>query len=137
MEDIVASVPANTNFTFQLYVHKERALTENLLQRVWAAGIRTILLTIDFPTTGKREADERVKTEQVVSMPMTGTASRNDKIGGGLTRTTGGFIDSSLEWSDLAWLKRIWKGRLMIKGIQCVEDAELAVQYGVHGIILR
>jgi L-lactate dehydrogenase (cytochrome) len=137
VEDIVASVPANTNFTFQLYVHKERVLTETLLERVWAAGIRTIMLTIDSPSAGKREADERVKTEQAISMPMTGTVSRNDKIGGGLTRTTGGFIDNSLDWSDLAWFKRIWKGRLMIKGIQCVEDAELAAQYGVHGIILR
>ncbi|KAJ5624256.1 Aldolase-type TIM barrel [Penicillium lagena] len=136
VEDIVASVPANTNFIFQLYVHKDRGLTETLLQRVWAAGIRTIMVTIDSPSAGKREADERIKTEQAISMPMTGTVSRNDKIGGGLTRTTGGFIDNSLDWSDLAWFKRIWKGRLMIKGIQCVEDAKLAAQYGVHGIVL-
>lgn len=95
------------------------------------------MVTIDAPVPGKREADERVRTEQVISMPMTGTAARNDKSGSGLTRTTGGFIDSSLTWGDLPWLKKIWRGRRILKGIQSVEDAQIASQLGVDGIILR
>lgn len=112
-------------------------MTEALLKRVWAMGIRTIMLTIDAPVPGKREADERVRTEQAISMPMTGTVARNDKLGSGLTRTTGGFIDSSLNWEDLKRLKNVWKGKLMLKGVQCVEDAQQAVQEGIDGIVLR
>jgi L-lactate dehydrogenase (cytochrome) len=95
------------------------------------------MLTIDAPVPGKREADERVRTEQVISMPMTGTVARNDTSGSGLTRTTGGFIDSSLCWGDLPWLKKVWKGKMILKGIQCVEDAQIAAQLGVQGIVLR
>lgn len=112
-------------------------MTKLLLERVWAAGIRAIMVTIDAPAAGKREADERVRTEQVISMPMTGTTARNDKSGSGLTRTTGGFIDSSLSWGDMSWLKKVWKGKVILKGIQCVEDAQTAAQLGVQGIVLR
>ncbi|KAJ6132948.1 Aldolase-type TIM barrel [Penicillium samsonianum] len=135
LEDIVSAAP-KANFFFQLYVHKDRSVTKLLLERVWAAGIRAIMVTIDAPAAGKREADERVRTEQIISMPMTGTTARNDKSGSGLTRTTGGFIDSSLSWGDMSWLKKVWKGKVMLKGIQCVEDAQTAAQLGVQGIVL-
>ncbi|KXG45836.1 Aldolase-type TIM barrel [Penicillium griseofulvum] len=135
LEDIVLAAP-KANLFFQLYVHKDRLVTESLLKRVWAAGIRAIMVTIDAPVPGKREADEHVRTEQVISMPMTGTVARNDKSGSGLTRTTGGFIDSSLCWADLPWLKKVWKGKVILKGIQCVEDAQIAAQLGAQGIVL-
>jgi L-lactate dehydrogenase (cytochrome) len=95
------------------------------------------MITIDAPVPGKREADERVRADQVISMPMTGTTAREDKSGSGLTRTTGGFIDSSFTWKDMAWLKKLWKGKLMLKGVQCVEDANIAAQMGIDGIVLR
>ena len=136
LEDIVSAAPKG-NFFFQLYVHKDRPVTESLLRRVWATGIRTIMVTIDAPVPGKREADERVRTAQIISMPMTGTTAMDDKSGSGLTRTTGGFIDSSLTWKDVSWMKKIWKGKLMLKGIQCVEDAKIAAKMGIDGIILR
>ncbi|KAJ5210462.1 Aldolase-type TIM barrel [Penicillium cf. griseofulvum] len=135
LEDIVLAAP-RANLFFQLYVHRDRSVTELLLKRVWEAGIRAIMVTIDAPIPGKREADERVRTEQVISMPMTGTVARNDKLGSGLTKTTGGFIDSSLCWGDLPWLKKVWKGKVILKGIQCVEDAQTAAQLGVQGIVL-
>lgn len=94
-------------------------------------------MTIDAPVAGKREADEKVKAEEMISMPMTGTRSKNDGAGSGLTRTTGSFIDSSFCWEDLSWVKKHWPGRLVIKGIQSVEDAQMAVEAGVSGIVLR
>lgn len=136
LEAIVSAAP-NANFFFQLYVHKDRSVTESLLRRVWATGIRTLMVTIDAPVPGKREADERVRAEQVISMPMTGTTAREDKSGSGLTRTTGGFIDCSFTWKDMSWLKKLWKGKLMLKGIQCVEDAKIAARMGIDGIVLR
>ncbi|GFN18151.1 cytochrome B2 [Aspergillus tubingensis] len=137
IEDITSDIlsPSTTCF-FQLYVAKDRTASESLLRRVWKLGIHTLFVTIDAPVAGKREADEKVKAEEIISMPMTGTRSKNDGAGSGLTRTTGSFIDSSFCWEDLAWLKQQWPGRLVIKGIQSVEDAQMAVEVGVSGIVL-
>jgi len=54
----------------------------------------------------------------------------------GTARAISKFIDSSLKWTDIAWLKSITKMSIILKGIQCAEDALLAVKYGVQGIIL-
>ncbi|KAF5857626.1 hypothetical protein ETB97_005523 [Aspergillus alliaceus] len=103
VEDVISDVPfPATVFFFQLYVAKDREVSESLLRRVWELGTR----------------------------------SREDGAGSGLTRTTGSFIDSSFCWEDLMWLKEQWPGRLVIKGIQSVEDARMAVEAGVSGIVL-
>lgn len=86
---------------------------------------------------GKREADEKVKTTAMIKTPMTGTQSANDNRGSGLTRIMGAYIDDQLSWDDLQWLKTIWKGKIILKGVQSVEDAIMAVKAGVDGITLR
>ncbi|OJI81726.1 hypothetical protein ASPTUDRAFT_45008 [Aspergillus tubingensis CBS 134.48] len=137
VEDVISGVPyPATVFFFQLYVAKNRGVSESLLRRVWDLGIRTLFVTIDAPVAGKREADEKVKAQEMIAMPMTGTRSREDDAGSGLTRTTGSFIDSSLCWDDLTWLKVQWPGKLVIKGIQSVDDARIAAEAGVSGIVL-
>ena len=136
IEEIKEAAP-DTTFWFQLYVNKERHKTEELLAKVWKLGIRTLVLTVDAPIPGKREADERVKADESMGTPMSGQKAVNDKRGGGYGRIMSGYIDCGLQWSDLTWLKRIWKGRLVIKGIQGVEDARKAVSEGFDGIVIR
>ena len=69
---------------------------------------------------------------------MTGVGKPvNDKRGGGLGRITGSFIDEGLDWSDLPWLRRHWKGKIVLKGIMCAEDASRAAKEGLDGIVLR
>lgn len=69
---------------------------------------------------------------------MTGAGKpMNDKRGGGLGRLTGSFIDEALDWSDLPWLRRHWKGRVVLKGVMCAEDASRAAAEGLEGIVLR
>ena len=117
-----------------------RAASEALLRQVWALGIRTVFLTVDSPLAGKREADERVRMDddqQGIPM-MTGVGKPlNDKRGGGLGRITGSFIDEGLDWSDLPWLRRHWKGKIVLKGIMCAADASRAAQEGLDGIVVR
>lgn len=69
---------------------------------------------------------------------MTGSKDKpvKDKQGGGLGRITGSFIDASLNWDDLPWLRRHWKGKVVLKGIMCAADARRAAQEGVDGILL-
>ncbi|KAI4231580.1 MAG: hypothetical protein LQ352_008396, partial [Teloschistes flavicans] len=146
--DIVSALPSSPSSStpkqpppifFQLYVSKSRSASESLLRTVHALGITTVFLTVDSPLAGKREADERVRMEENQSAPMmTGSKEKpvNDKHGGGLGRITGGFIDESLSWDDLPWLRRHWSGKVVLKGIMCAADARRAAEEGVDGIVL-
>jgi L-lactate dehydrogenase (cytochrome) len=67
---------------------------------------------------------------------MSGAKAVNDKKGGGLGRIMGAYIDSSLNWDDLQWLRRNWDGKIVLKGIQSAEDAKMAADAGVDGIVL-
>lgn len=136
IEAIVAAAPHHP-FFFQLYVNKNRAASEALLQQVYSLGIRTVFLTVDAAVAGKREADERVRADETLRTPMGGTAAVNDRAGGGLARIMGTFIDDRLNWDDLVWLRRHWKGKVVLKGIMGAEDAKRAAQEGVDGIVLR
>lgn len=120
-----------------MYVNKNRASTESLLKHVYSLGIRTIFLTVDAATAGKREADERLGADETLNTPMSGATASNDKIGGGLARTMGSFIDEKLNWNDLVWLRRVWKGNVVIKGVMGAEDAKRAADEGMDGIVLR
>ncbi|KAF4551668.1 FMN-dependent dehydrogenase-like protein 1 [Elsinoe fawcettii] len=126
----------DTPMFFQLYVNKDRAKTEGLLKHVAALGIDTVFLTVDAPVPGKREADERVKADEGLSAPMSGSKAKNDAKGGGLGRIMGSYIDDSMTWDDLVWLRRVWKGKLVLKGVQGAADARMAMDAGVDGIVL-
>ncbi|KAK6008876.1 hypothetical protein QM012_000779 [Aureobasidium pullulans] len=136
LEEIVKAASSEHPFYLQLYVSQDRARTVSLLTRAKEAGITTIFLSVDAPVPGKREADERVPADTNLTAPMAGGPAANDKTGGGLARIMGSYIDSSLQWSDLDWLRQVWDGKIVIKGIQRAEDARRACAHGVEGIIL-
>lgn len=93
-------------------------------------------MTVDAPVPGKREADERIASETAIQSAVSGAASSNDKKGGGIGRLMAQYIDKSLAWSDLAWIRKESGLPIVLKGVQNVEDAKLAVEYGVDGILL-
>lgn len=90
---------------------------------------------MDAPVPGKREADERIAAENVVAA-ISGAVATNDKKGGGLGRVMAKYIDSTLTWDDLAWLRRVSGLPIVLKGVQTAADARKAVEYGVEGILL-
>jgi L-lactate dehydrogenase (cytochrome) len=121
---------------FQLYVDKQRHKSEALLKRAEGLGAKAIFVTVDAPVAGKREGDERVKADESMTTPMGGTKAKNDKKGGSLGRIMAGFIDSSLNWSDIAWLRKSTSLPLVLKGVQTAMDAKKAMEYGLDGIVL-
>ncbi|KAM0190576.1 hypothetical protein ACHAPC_002743 [Botrytis cinerea] len=121
---------------FQLYVDKERHKSEKLLQDVENLGVKAIFVTVDAPVPGKREADERVKADESLSTPMSGAKAKNDKKGGALGRIMGAYIDATLSWSDIAWLRRCTKLPILLKGVQTSLDAKMALDYGIDGILI-
>lgn len=119
-----------------MYVNSERHKTTEILRKARSLGIKAIFVTVDAPVPGKREADERLATETAVQSAVSGATSSNDKKGAGLGRLMAQYIDKSLTWSDLAWVREESGLPIVLKGVQSVEDAKLAVEYGVDGILL-
>ncbi|TVY39298.1 Cytochrome b2, mitochondrial [Lachnellula occidentalis] len=121
---------------FQLYVDKQRAKSATLLKHVEALGVKAIFVTVDAPVPGKREADERVQADESMSTPMSGATAKNDAKGGSLGRIMGSYIDASLSWEDLAWLRQCTKLPIVLKGVQTSMDAKRAMENGIEGIVL-
>ncbi|KPM38013.1 hypothetical protein AK830_g8559 [Neonectria ditissima] len=123
---------------FQLYVNKDRGKSEDLLRRVTASGkVKAIFVTADLPVVSKREADERVKVDDVAAETKNQAAIKTkDWKGSGLARQTGSFIDPTLNWDDISWLRQLTDLPIVLKGIQRWEDAKLAMQRGFQGIVL-
>ncbi|RDH36469.1 FMN-dependent dehydrogenase [Aspergillus welwitschiae] len=129
-------------FFFQLYVNKDREVSRRLLRTAEENGAKAVFVTVDAPVAGKREADERVPLDPHdirfrTPLPMSGACiGGNDEKGGGLGRSMGQYIDAGFTWEDLAWLKENTFLPIVLKGVQTAEDAILAMEYGVDGIVV-
>ncbi|KAM0335710.1 hypothetical protein ACHAQA_000760 [Verticillium albo-atrum] len=131
------AVPYDVPVFFQLYVDKNRANSERLLRDAQARGVKALFLTVDAPLPGKREADERVQSDESLSSPISGAAARNDAKGGALGRIMGSYIDANVGWDDLAWLRRTVPGLpIVLKGVQTWMDAVRAMEHGVEAIVV-
>lgn len=121
----------------QLYVNTDRSKTTALVKGAREAGVKAVFVTVDAHIAGKREADERLKVDVPVKSVVSGAVSHNDKKGGGMGRLMGLYVDRTLNWDDIPWIKSIC-GELpvVLKGIQTAADAQLALKYGVQGIVL-
>lgn len=124
---------------FQLYVHKDRAVTAKLLDKVVKSGaFSALFVTVDGPVLGKREADERLKASVMpVSIEASGAGAAMAGNGAkSFTKALSTFIAKDLVWEEIAWMKKITGMPVIVKGITTVEDAVLALKYGCEGIYL-
>ncbi|RAH78910.1 hypothetical protein BO86DRAFT_381829 [Aspergillus japonicus CBS 114.51] len=126
----------------QVYINRDRSRTEAQIRQATVSGkVKGFLITADLPVMSKREADERLKPDGgrglVVSLnqqqprgapPMNGNA--------GLAKSNSSFIDSTLNWKDIPWLRSLTELPLLIKGVQRAEDAHLALRFGLDGIVV-
>ncbi|KAF2096598.1 hypothetical protein NA57DRAFT_43132 [Rhizodiscina lignyota] len=135
LDQVLAEAP-DYPFLFQLYVNKDRKKSEETIAQAAKLGFRAIFVTVDAAGRAKRESDERLRVDEVVINPVTGQRVVTDKKGGGLTRTMGSYIDQALTWPDLDWIRSLTDLPIVLKGITCAEDAKLAMQYKVDGILL-
>uniref|UniRef100_A0A8C7E2A8 (S)-2-hydroxy-acid oxidase n=1 Tax=Naja naja TaxID=35670 RepID=A0A8C7E2A8_NAJNA len=127
VEEIVAAAPTGLRW-FQLYLHRKRTFSEQLVRRVNALGFQALVLTVDVPYTGKRRNDIRNNYQLVTFKTL-----QFKKTEYGLPP---GSIDPSINWNDITWLQSLTQLPIIIKGILTKEDAELAVRHGVQGIIV-
>ncbi|KAK9357992.1 FMN-dependent dehydrogenase-domain-containing protein [Lipomyces starkeyi] len=136
--DIVSARVSNEQpFAFQLYVQNERARSEKQLRDVVKAGCKAVVLTLDAPTPGKREMDERLAREEARASghvdegeALSANSGRGKDTDGGIGRALFQGTAGDLVWDDLKWLRKQLPDdiKIVLKGLQTVEDVVLATQ---------
>ncbi|MGB3272864.1 MAG: alpha-hydroxy acid oxidase [Xanthobacteraceae bacterium] len=160
IEDVAANV--EKPFWFQLYVMKDRGFIKALIERAIAAKCSALVLTVDLQVIGQRHADIKngmtVPPEWTLSK-LIDFATKPAWVSGvlrGKRRTFGNIasqikdtdditqlaqwtnsqFDTTLNWKDVDWVRSIWPGKLIIKGILDVEDAKLAAKTGAQALVV-
>jgi L-lactate dehydrogenase (cytochrome) len=160
IEDIAAAV--DKPFWFQLYVMKDRGFIKALIERAIAAKCSALVLTVDLQVNGQRHQDIKngmtVPPEWSLSK-LVDFATKPAWVSGvlrGKRKTFGNLIghlkgsdditalatwissqfDTTLNWKDLDWIRSIWPGKLVLKGILDVEDAEIAAKVGAQALVV-
>ncbi|GAA6012611.1 hypothetical protein JCM11491_005453 [Sporobolomyces phaffii] len=133
-EIVDAAKPGQVQF-MQLYVNKDREITRKIVQHAEKRGIKGLFITVDAPQLGRREKDMRQKFADEGSDVQAKSGEDTDKSQGA-ARAISSFIDPGLSWKDLSWFKSITKMPIILKGVQCWEDAVLAAEAGCQGVVL-
>jgi L-lactate dehydrogenase (cytochrome) len=148
---------------FQLYVWRDRALTRDLVERAAAAGYRALVVTVDTPVLGQRERDVRngatippritvrnafdtlrrprwllamARGPRVTFANVTGGAGRAGLRPFALSPFVNGLFDPAVTWRDLDWIRGLWRGPLVVKGVLGPGDARLAAEHGASAVIV-
>jgi isopentenyl diphosphate isomerase/L-lactate dehydrogenase-like FMN-dependent dehydrogenase len=147
---------------FQLYVLKDRGLSLSLMESARAAGVETLYVTVDCPITSLRERDVRNGFRALESLtlglglqmlrrpgwcldqlahfpPKVGFLRDQPQFGRGVLAQAAALsrdIDPSLSWTDIAWLRDRWPGKLVVKGLMAAEDARLAFDRGADAVVV-
>ena len=119
---------------FQLYCSRDRGFTEELLASVVEAGFEAVVLTVDVPAVGRRERDLRAAFALPDELPIPnipGALQRHD-----FHAAISKLVDPTLTWRDIEWLREQSRVPLLLKGILSSEDALLAAEHGVDGVIV-
>jgi len=135
-EMLAARAPGQLLFS-QLYVNPERGRTEEYVKKLEAAGVKALFVTVDAPQLGRREKDMRNKFTQQGS-DVQGDSEDEGEVdrSQGATRAISSYIDPGLCWDDVPWIKSITNMKVLLKGVQCSEDAVMAYQAGLAGCVL-
>ena len=160
IEDVASAV--TKPFWFQLYVMRDRGFAASLIERAKAAKCSALMLTLDLQIQGQRHQDLKnglavppkltlATMLDVMSKPawalnvMTGRRKSFGNLEGRikdadslstLSQWIAGQFDPTLSWDDVAWVKGLWGGKLILKGILDAEDAKLAAGCGVDAIVV-
>jgi L-lactate dehydrogenase (cytochrome) len=160
IEDVAGAV--DKPFWFQLYVMRDRGFIRELIQRAAAAKCSALVLTVDLQVLGQRHCDLRngmtvppeIKLKNVIDIAtkpawalsvakgkrktfgnLAGFVQGMENVNS-LTQWISGQFDPALSWKDVEWVKSVWPGKLILKGILDAEDARVAAKTGADAIVV-
>ncbi len=160
IEDVASAV--TKPFWFQLYVMKDRGFTRSLVERAAAAKCSALVLTLDLTVQGQRHRDiknglavpPKIKLANLIDIAtkpawalrvLRGKRKTFGNLEGwlpdmkgvkSLAQWTAGQFDQSLNWKDVDWIRSIWPGKLILKGVLDVEDAKIAANAGAQAMVV-
>ena len=122
---------------FQLYIFRDRAWSKEIVQRAAAAGCKALVITVDVPVQGLRENLKRINFSIPVEMPIPNLSRPNKpRDNSTLLKLVEENFDPSLTWEDIDWVRSITDLPIWVKGILRPDDAQLAAEAGVAGIMV-
>ncbi|MGH3629038.1 MAG: alpha-hydroxy acid oxidase, partial [Sciscionella sp.] len=155
IEDVAAEAPSARTW-FQLYVWRDRAAGRELIERAQAAGYEALVLTVDTPVAGARMRD--VRNGLTIPPALTPSTVLDAALHpawwfnlltteplafaslhewhGTVADLVNSMFDPSVTFADVEWIRSVWRGPLLLKGIQTVADARAAVEHGADGVIV-
>jgi L-lactate dehydrogenase (cytochrome) len=163
IEEVASAAGAGARLWFQVYVWRDRGLVAEMIARAAAAGYEALVVTVDTAVLGRRERDVRrgfslppkiglgtlvdgavhpgwtwrfVRAEPIKFANVAGLAVGDGSTAVSLADYVNSQFDAALDWSDLEWMRSVWSGPIIVKGIQTVADAVLAADHGVDAIAL-
>ncbi|HEY3230791.1 MAG TPA: alpha-hydroxy acid oxidase [Roseiflexaceae bacterium] len=140
VEEVAAAV--NHPFWFQMYCYESRAVTERMIRRAEEAGCRALVITADATFPPRRERHIRngfalppdVELRNLLGVGLQDHLLRDEN--GGMPAFIASLRNLLLTWDEIDWIRRITETPLVLKGVMTAEDAALAVEHGVDGIIV-
>ncbi len=160
IEEVAEAGSGGRNW-FQVYVWKDRGLVRNMIERAKESGYEALCITVDLVVTGRRERDVRngltlppklgldmilhgalkpgwtwrfLNAEPITFANVAGFHEADGSTAVALSSLVHDQFDAGLSWKDIEWIRSLWDGPIVIKGIQSVADARRAVQHGIQAI---
>lgn len=130
---------ADPAFFYQIYVNSKEEKTRQTIEKARDLGFKALVITADTPVPGKREEVNKYRAQEELNGGLreydaTREGSEDQPVRPGYD--PGGLLSKTLCWDDIAWMRELFQGPIVVKGIQCAEDAKIAADLGVDGIYL-
>jgi L-lactate dehydrogenase (cytochrome) len=162
IEEVASAAPTGAHW-FQVYVWRDRGLVKEMIERAAGSGYEALVLTVDTARLGRRERDVRrgftmppqlglgtlvdgalhpgwtwqfVRAEPIRFANVVGRSVGDGTDAVSIADYINGQFDPSLSWRDVDWMRGVWDGPIVIKGIQTVADARIAADAGIEAIAL-
>jgi L-lactate dehydrogenase (cytochrome) len=163
IEEVAAAAGPGARLWFQVYVWRDRGLVADMIDRAAKAGYEALVVTVDTAVLGRRERDVRrgfslppkiglgtfvdgalhpgwtwrfVRADPIKFANVVGQTVGDGSSAVSLAEYVNSQFDPGLDWDDIAWMRSVWNGPIIIKGIQTVADAVLAAEHGVDTVAL-
>jgi 4-hydroxymandelate oxidase len=135
IEEVAEAAPGAPRW-FQLYWSSDRGFVRDVVQRAAAAGFGAIVLTVDLPRLGRRERDLLTGFMVPEELPVPAFLALADAARAVSPEDISWAVDNTLTWRDLEWLRSVSSLPVLVKGVLTAEDAVLAAEAGVDGVVV-
>jgi 4-hydroxymandelate oxidase len=136
LEEVAAAAGDDATLLFQLYPYRDRGMTDHVVQRAQAAGFRALVVTVDVPVHGRRERELRHAFTLPDDCPLPCVPVPADHAGRVSPRDVTSFMQPDLSWRDIERFIGLTDLPVVLKGVLSGDDARIAADLGVAGIVV-